>query len=145
MFTKTIVLSILLLLSGCSGVKVSEYRQETPRFILEEYFNGIIDAWGMFQNRDGKVIKRFKVVIDAQWKGKQGVLDERFIYRDGTQQQRIWRIERTGDTSYTGRADDVVGAASGEVSGNALHWLYTLRLPVDDAVYDVQFDDWMYL
>ncbi|PLY12816.1 MAG: DUF3833 domain-containing protein [Sedimenticola sp.] len=143
--TKTIVLMILLLLSGCSGVKVSEYRQEQPRLILEEYFNGTIDAWGMFQDRDGKVIKRFNVVIDAHWKGKQGVLDERFTYSDGTQQQRVWHIERTGDANYTGRADDVVGTASGEVSGNALRWLYTLRLPVNDAVYDVQFDDWMYL
>ena len=28
---------------------------------------------------------------------------------------------------------------------DALRWSYTLRLPVDGSVYEVQFDDWMYL
>ena len=50
-----------------------------------------------------------------------------------------------GDDTYTGRADDVVGIADGRVSGNSLHWVYTLSLPVDGKVYEVQFDDWMYL
>jgi hypothetical protein len=44
-----------------------------------------------------------------------------------------------------GKADDVVGEALGESSGNALNWAYTLALPVDDTIYNVQFDDWMYL
>ena len=39
----------------------------------------------------------------------------------------------------------MVGEAQGRVSGNALNWAYTLRLPVDGTVYEVQFDDWMYL
>ena len=42
-------------------------------------------------------------------------------------------------------ADDVVGSATGESAGNAFRWNYTLRLPVDGSVYEVQFDDWMYL
>jgi NOL1/NOP2/fmu family ribosome biogenesis protein len=46
---------------------------------------------------------------------------------------------------YEGRADDVVGMASGETKGNAFRWQYTLALPVDGTVWQVQFDDWMYL
>jgi hypothetical protein len=38
-----------------------------------------------------------------------------------------------------------VGEAQGQAAGNALNWAYTLRLPVDGKVYEVQFDDWMYL
>ena len=30
------------------------------------------------------------------------------------------------------------------MGGNALNWTYTLALPVDGTVYNVQFDDWMY-
>ena len=33
----------------------------------------------------------------------------------------------------------------GAAAGNALNWQYTLRLPVDDKVFEVQFDDWMFL
>ena len=45
---------------------------------------------------------------------------------------------------YSGRADDVVGSAIGQARGNALNWRYTLALPVDGKVWEVQFDDWMY-
>jgi hypothetical protein len=39
----------------------------------------------------------------------------------------------------------VVGEAQGEARGNALRWRYVLALPVGDKVYNVDFDDWMYL
>jgi hypothetical protein len=132
-------------LAGCSNLDVGHYRAEKPQFQLEEYFNGQIEAWGMFQKRSGEVVKRFKVDIDARWQGNQGVLDEQFVYSDGTTQQRIWRITRTGENEYIGTADDVIGEAQGRAAGNALRWRYTLSLPVDDKVYEVQFDDWMYL
>ena len=57
----------------------------------------------------------------------------------------MWRLRRHDDGRYTGRADDVVGEASGQVAGNALRWRYTLALPVDGRVWHVQFDDWMFL
>jgi hypothetical protein len=73
------------------------------------------------------------------------MLDERFTYSDGKTERRVWRLTDLGNGRYEGRADDVVGVAQGIAAGNALNWSYTLRLPVDGKVYDVQFDDWMYL
>ncbi len=142
---KSFCVAVVVALTGCAGVDVTSYQTERPELRLEDYFNGTLDAWGMFQKRDGKVVKRFKVVIHASWEGDRGVLDERFTYSDGSKQQRVWHITKTGDDTYTGQADDVVGTADGQVSGNALRWVYTLRLPVDDKVYEVQFDDWMFL
>ena len=74
-----------------------------------------------------------------------GTLDERFTYSDGSTQRRVWTITRLGEGRYTGRADDVVGEAAGEAAGNALRWRYVLALPVDGKVYNVDFDDWMFL
>lgn len=142
---KTMILLTFTALTGCAGVNVATYKAERPELRLEEYFNGTLDAWGMFQKRDGTVVKRFKVVIDASWTGNQGVLDERFTYNDGTTQRRVWKITRTAEGQYQGRADDVVGIANGEVSGNALRWVYTLELAVGEKIYHVNFDDWMYL
>jgi len=139
------ILFLVTALSGCAGVDVTQYQTERPELRLEEYFNGTLDAWGMFQKRDGTVVRRFKVVIDARWEGDSGVLDEKFTYSDGTRQRRVWKITRTGDDTYSGRADDVMGIAKGRVSGNSLQWVYTLSLPVDGKVYEVQFDDWMFL
>ena len=132
-------------LTGCAGVDVAQYQSERPELRLEEYFSGTIDGWGMFQKRDGSVVKRFKVVIDARWEGNQGVLDEAFTYSDGSTQRRIWHLTSLGNGRYTGTADDVVGEASGQVAGNALNWTYVLRLPVGEKVYEVSFDDWMFL
>jgi NOL1/NOP2/fmu family ribosome biogenesis protein len=39
----------------------------------------------------------------------------------------------------------VVGAATGELYGNALRWQYVLKLDIDGRVWEVDFDDWMYL
>ena len=99
----------------------------------------------MFQDRSGEVVRRFSVVIEAQWEGEVGTLDERFTYSDGSTQRRVWTITHLGDGRYRGRADDVVGEARGEAAGNALRWRYVLALPVDGRVHHVDFDDWMFL
>jgi hypothetical protein len=132
-------------LSGCASTSVETYANEKPTLDLRRYFNGVLDAYGVFTDRSGEVVKRFTVVMRCSWQGDEGVLDEDFTYSDGTTQKRVWRLTHLGDGRYTGTAGDVVGTAVGQSRGNAFHWNYTLALPVDDKVYDVQFDDWMYL
>lgn len=134
----------VFLLGGCANVDIKVYRDERPILDLEKYFNGNIDSWGMFQDRSGKVVKRFYVRIDAKWNGNVGTLDEYFDYSDGTKQQRVWTVIKESDSRYIGTAADVVGEAVGEAAGNALRWRYVMALPVDDKVYRVDFDDWMY-
>ena len=132
-------------LSACASPGVEQYRAEKPALDLKTYLTGRLDAWGMFQGRSGDVQKRFHVVIDAKWEGDIGTLDEHFSWSDGSTSRRVWTLTRQPDGSFRGRADDVVGEAIGEVSGNALRWRYVLALPVDGKVYNVEFDDWMFL
>jgi hypothetical protein len=119
-------------LSGCASQDIRQYANERPVLDLSQYFNGKVMAHGVFQNRSGQVVRRF-------------VLDEWFTYADGTRERRIWRLTKHEGGRYTGTADDVVGQAEGQAVGNAFFWTYTLRLPVDGKVYEVRFDDWMYL
>jgi hypothetical protein len=132
-------------LMGCASQKIESYALEKPVLDLQQYFNGTLDAYGVFTDRSGTVVKRFSVVMKCSWNGDEGVLDEDFSYADGTVQKRIWRLKKLADGRYSGRAGDVVGEALGQTRGNAFHWNYTLSLPVDGRVFDVQFDDWMYL
>ena len=132
-------------LHGCASPEVSSYAAEKPVLELDRYFNGTVDAWGVFTDRSGKVVKRFTVVLECTWQGDQGVLDEDFTYSDGTKQRRVWKLTKLGGGRYSGTADDVVGPAQGEQRGNAFRWGYTLALPVDGRVWHVQMDDWMYL
>lgn len=139
-------LPLLLALGGCATpVEPVHYAKELPTLDLKQYFNGTLDANGMFQDRAGTVIKRFAVVMTGTWKGDVGTLDEDFTYSDGTKQRRVWTLRKTGTDSYVGTAADVVGQAEGVVAGNALRWRYTLALPVDGKVIDVRMEDWMYL
>ena len=139
------IAALSLGLAGCATPGIETYRGATPALVLEKYFAGQLEAWGMFQGRDGAVQKRFHVVIDASWEGQTGTLDERFTWSDGSTSRRVWTLTRQADGRYLGRADDVVGEAIGEVAGNALRWRYVLALPVDGKVYHVDFDDWMFL
>ena len=133
------------LLTGCAGPQITDYASEKPLLDLRQYFNGTLDAYGVFTDRSGQVVKRFTVVMNCTWNGADGVLDEDFIYSDGEKQKRIWRMKYLGEGRYSGTADDVIGTALGQTSGNAFRWGYTLALPVDGRVFEVQFDDWMYL
>ena len=137
--------AMALSLVGCGSQTITDYAAEKPALELRDYFNGTLDAYGVFTDRSGKVVKRFTVVMNCTWTGDDGVLDEAFSYADGSKQRRVWRLRKGGDGRYTGQADDVVGTALGQQSGNAFNWTYTMALPVDGKVYEVQFDDWMYL
>jgi hypothetical protein len=132
-------------LTGCASPRVEDYAAEKPVLDLRTYFNGIVDAWGIFTDRNGKVVKRFTVLMKCEWRDKQGVLDEDFVYSDGTKEKRIWTLTDHGNGNFTGTAGDVVGTAEGKALGNAFNWRYTLALPVDGTVLNVQMDDWMYL
>ena len=146
--TSALLLSAALL-SGCAGPQIADYAAEQPVLDMRQYFNGTLDAYGVFTDRSGKVVKRFTVVMQCNWQGppgaETGVLDEDFTYSDGTKQRRIWTLKRQPDGRYSGTASDVLGEANGQEKGNAFRWGYTLQLPVDGRVIEVQFDDWMYL
>lgn len=132
-------------MAACSSPKPDQYAKELPRLDVENYFNGTLDAHGMFQDRSGDVIKRFVVVIKCNWQGNTGTLDEDFTYSDGTLQKRVWTLKKTADGRFTATAPDVIGTAEGIVSGNSLRWRYVLALPVDGKIINVDMDDWMFL
>lgn len=138
-------LLLALSLSGCGCVDVNHYADQQPQLNLERFFSKPVKAWGIFQKRSGEVAKRFEVDIASRREGENLILDERFLYSDGTRQRRVWTLTPVGPGQWRGRADDVVGDAKGEVAGNALRWRYRLNLPVDSSTYEVSFDDWMYL
>ncbi len=135
----------LLFLSGCTNMSVEQYQNNKPRLVLEDYFLGQTRAWGIFQNRSGQVERQFTVDILGKMVEGALVLEEDFIYADGTLDRRVWTINRIDEHHYEGRAADVIGHATGEAYGNTLNWAYTLDLPYKDGTVKVQFDDWMFL
>lgn len=142
---KYLLVLVFGFLSGCSNMSVEQYRDSTPRLVLEDYFVGQTRAWGIFQNRSGQIERQFTVDILGKMVDGNLVLEEDFVYADGTIDRRVWTINKLDEHHYEGRASDVIGHATGVVYGNALNWAYTLDLPYKDGTIEVQFDDWMFL
>ena len=132
-------------LSGCSSMKPEDFAGQGPRLLIEDYFAGQTQAWGIFQDRFGTLRRQFRVDIDGTWDGETLTLVEDFVYDDGETEQRIWRIKKTGEHGYEGRADGVIGVAEGLAYGNALNWKYKFALKVGDSTWNVSFDDWLFL
>ena len=134
-----------MLLGGCASPVPADYAGEKPALDLRQYFNGPLTAHGIFTDRSGQVKRRFIVRLLGRWQADVGVLEEDFEYSDGVRERRVWTIRHLGGGRYSGSAGDVVGQALGEAAGNALRWRYSLKLPVGGSVYEVDFDDWMFL
>ena len=140
-----LVLLSLVILSGCTTMKPTDFKNATPQLVIEEYFAGETQAWGLFEDRFGTIRRQFSVDIVGTWDGEFLTLDEKFVFEDGERDRRIWKIRKTGDKTYTGTADDVIGEATGRASGNALNWRYQMDLTVGTSTLRVRFDDWMFL
>jgi len=145
MYKLFLVALLTLTLQGCTTMDISSLSRPTPELKIEEYFDGKVYAWGIFEDRFGNIRRQFQVEIDGTWDGKQLVLDEHFLYDDGERDRRIWTINKGSDGTYSGTADDVLGEAQGLSQGNSLNWSYELDLPVGDGTWRVTFDDWMIL
>ncbi len=117
----------------------------TQRLRLERFFLGETRADGIFQDRFGTVRRRFFVAITGTMQDGALVLDEHFTYDDGERDTRCWTIEPVGEHGYVGRANDVIGTASGEAKGNELGWRYQMRLQIGTRKWTVWFDDRFFL
>lgn len=131
--------------TGCGGMKLDDFKGTEPELKLEEYFTGESKAWGIFEDRFGKLRRQFTVDIIGEWDGETLTLTEDFVYSDGETERRIWVIRKDGPNSYVGTADGVIGEARGRVEGQALNWAYDFDLKMGDSTIRVHFDDWMWL
>jgi hypothetical protein len=144
-FRTVVIVIALIFLSGCENMKPTDFKNSMPRLEIEKYFAGKTQAWGIFEDRFGKLRRQFTVDITGTWDGKELTLVEQFQYRDGEHDERIWRITKTGDHAYEGKADDIIGVAKGESYGNSLNWQYDMDLKIGGSTVQVHFNDWMYL
>ena len=125
-------LLVAFLLTNCSGndMKPIDFKDQKPRLIIEDYLSGNVKAWGILQNRSGKVTRQFSADLNGKWDGKQLILNEKFYWSDGEVQKRQWKIDKIDEHNYEGIAGDVVGKAKGYSYGPAFKFEYVLLVPV---------------
>ena len=144
---KTIfIILISFILTNCTGNKMKpiDFKDQKPRLIIEDYLSGNVKAWGLLQNRSGKVIRQFSADLIGEWDGKKLVLNEKFNWSDGEIQTRQWTITKIDEHNYEGIAGDVVGKAKGFSYGPAFKFEYVLLVPVKGKEMKITFDDWIF-
>ena len=138
-------LILIIFLTGCTNsMKPTDFRDQKPRLIIEDFLSGNVKAWGILQNRSGKVTRQFSADLSGNWDGKQLILDEKFNWSDGEVQTRQWIISKLDDHNYEGTAGDVVGTAKGYSYGPAFKFEYVLLVPVKGREIKITFDDWIF-
>ena len=138
----------LLFITSCSGkqsMKPEDFKDKQPRLIIEDFMSGNVKAWGILQNRSGKVTRQFSADLNGKWDGKQRSLDEKFNWSDGEVQTRQWKINKIDNHNYEGTAEDVVGIAKGYSYGPAFKFEYVLLVPVKGKEIKITFDDWIFM
>ena len=136
--------TLIIALSSCSEMKPIDFKDKKPRLIIEDYLSGDVKAWGILQNRSGKVTRQFSAELNGEWDGKQLILNEKYIWNDGEIQTRKWKIDKIDEHNYEGTAGDVVGKAKGYSYGPTFKFEYVLLVPVKGKMMKITFDDWIF-
>ena len=142
-----LLITCLFLITSCSSknsMKPKDFINTEPSMTIESYFDGPVKAWGLLQDRKGKVTRQFKADMFGSFDGSILTLKEDFYWTDGEKQNRTWKIKKIDANTYEGTASDVVGIAKGFQYGSAFKFEYDLMVPFKGKNIKVSFDDWIF-
>lgn len=143
---KALLLFAISLLTGCASMHAQDYAASTPSMDMLEYFSGQVHAWGVIQDRSGKVIRRFTLEMQGASRPDGGLaIHETLDYVDGGHETRDWSVRRLDEHHVAATADGIVGTAQGEQYGDALHLKYVLQDRSSGSLREFPVDDWFFL
>lgn len=119
-------------------------RNDTAPFDLLSWLEGRTLAEGVFEDRGGRVRRRFTVELNGTADANTLRLNERFIFDNGDRQERTWVLTRGPGRIFTGRAEDSVSEAHGRFDEGVAYLSSKLWLKVGKRKIAMHFDDAFY-
>lgn len=125
-------------------------QKTTPRpmarraFDLFGFLQGRTVARGIFEDRFGKLRRSFTVGIVGTLHNGILILDEDFLYSDGTTDKRVWRLKKTGERQFIGQCEDALTPALGYLWPDRCEMRYKIKLDIGARQFTVKFDDAFY-
>ena len=126
------------------SMKPEDFKNTEPEIKIEKYFEGQVKAWGILQDRKGRVTRQFEANMIGKFENNILTLEEDFFWKDGETQRRVWKIKKIDEHNYIGTAPDVVGEAKGASYGSAFKFEYNLMIPFKGKNIKIRFDDWIF-
>lgn len=120
--------SSLLLAGGCASPPEIDVQPAEVPLVMEEFFAGVTEGEGVFVNSWSGAERRFRVVIQGSWDGKELLLVEDFEYADGEKDRKTWRLLSEGPGTYSGTREDVVAKARVWTEGRRVRLEYSVAL-----------------
>lgn len=122
-----------------------DYEDDLHAFDIRRHLNGPLLCEGVIYGPLGRVSSRFVADFDVSWEGDKGVMKERFVYDDGSVQDREWHLTLDDSGQIRATAPDVVGEGLGKQSGSSVLLRYNIRLPEESGGHVLSTVDWMYM
>lgn len=113
----------------------------TPGFALTRFLCGKTRAWGIVEDRFGRIQRKFSLEMHGHWQGDVFHLDESFRFDDGEEDSRTWLVTPGKNGRFTATCGDCVGHAEGQASGDTISMSYRFRIMVGGRAFVVGFDD----
>ena len=140
------VLILAALLAGCDRpLTVPEAGHGGPALDPVRFFSGHVRSWGVMEDRDGQPTAIVTTDCEGTADGPDGLRMTQHLVVDGKPTTRDWAMHRTGPGRFAATANDMVGTATGEASGRAFHWHWTLALSPGNPLANVDMEQWWYL
>lgn len=128
-----------------SAQRPADYAGHGEKFDLRYHLNGPIICEGVIYGPFGRVSSRFVGEFSCTWDANFGIMREKFLYDDGSIQDREWNLQLDENGTIKATASDVVGEGIGKQAGTAVQLKYKIRLPESAGGYVLDAIDWMYL
>jgi hypothetical protein len=128
-------------------MSIDDFKNTTPEFLPEEFFNGRLEGWGVLESLIGGLQKRATISAEGKWDAAAQAVrfTETYRFDDGHVDTLQWTIRKLGPGQYSGAEPRLDGEAAGEQAGCAFHWQYTRETPQKDgSTTKLNFDDWFY-
>jgi len=123
-----LLVSALSLLGGCASSPSIAVEPAGPLLVMEDFFAGVADGEGVFVNSWTGTERRFRVVIEGFWDGRELILVEDFDYADGEKDRKTWRLQSQGPGTFSGTREDVVGQARVWTEDRHVRLEYSVKL-----------------
>ncbi len=108
-------------------------------FDLVAYFDETIYGYGVIERGD-RIVSRFDMIVQPGFQDDVLELDETFLFDNGSQYRRVWRLKRQSPGVWIGGADNVDGKTRVEVIDGVVRMHYVAEFPNNDDMISLRFN-----
>ena len=125
-------------------VDLGSARVSQPHFGYSSFFEGHVQAWGVFMDRFGTVRANVLVRMHGAWRDGTFVLEEEFIFGDAAPDRRTWLLKDHQSGRFSATCDQCVGLIEGQNAAEGARLSYRFKISFRGISFTVVFDDQVY-